>query len=111
MKPNKLGIVLGLGLSVTLVTGITNTAFAQSNSDGYQSNEQDPMYGGSFGGLNPTDLIHRAKLQNGRSAEEFTQDSQSQINNSASDFKRRQQEAILQKYQSESVETEETVAE
>ncbi|GAB4530792.1 MAG: hypothetical protein Tsb0014_13780 [Pleurocapsa sp.] len=104
-----------MGISWSVIYGAIAPANAQytTNNDGYQSNEQDATYGQGISGLNPTELIHRAKLQNSRSAEEFSQDSQSQLNDSASDFKRQQQEMILQRYQSqsESEETEEAVVE
>jgi hypothetical protein len=99
MKPLKhlvrLSTVLG-------IIALTPAAIAQTSdpvNEGYQSNEQDSLYGEGFTGINPMDLIHRAKLNNGRSSEEFDRDSQNNLNNSASEFKRLQQERILQQNQ------------
>lgn len=115
---NKSGssLILGLGVSLTLILGQLTPAVAQignSTNEGYQSNERDSLYGGgSLGSLNPMDLIHNLKFNSGRSTEEFNQDSQVQINNSASEFKRLQQQRILDSQpNTTSTEPEETVAE
>ncbi|AFZ35396.1 hypothetical protein Sta7437_1838 [Stanieria cyanosphaera PCC 7437] len=106
--PNKLTqltTILGLGISLTLVTAIAQSSLAQSNNpanEGYQSNEESPFLGSGNGGFNPLELIHRANLSNGRSLNEFNQDSENNIKNSASEFKRLQQERLLQQQQSES---------
>jgi hypothetical protein len=99
MKPLKhlvrLSTVLG-------IIALTPAVFAQTSdpaNEGYQSNEQDSLYGEGLTGINPLDLIHRAKLNNGRNSEEFDRDSQNNLNNSASEFKRLQQERILQQNQ------------
>jgi hypothetical protein len=81
---------------------VTPAAIAQTSdpaNEGYQSNEQDSLYGEGLTGINPLDLIHRAKLNNGRNAAEFDRDSQNNLNNSASEFKRLQQQRILQQNQ------------
>ena len=92
-------LVLALGVSLTLIFGQMTPAVAQfgnSNNEGYQSNERDSLYGeSSFGDFNPMDAIHNLKFRNSRNSEEFSQDSQVQINNSASEFKRLQQQRIL----------------
>ena len=92
-------LIFGLGVSLTLIFGQLNPAVAQTSNSadqGDQSNEIDPLYGGTFGNLNPMDLIHNSRFNNGRSSEEFGQDSQVQINDSASEFKRLQQQRMLQ---------------
>jgi hypothetical protein len=93
---SRLTIILSLGLACTF--SLINPSFAQSQSDendAYQSNEKDSM-SGSLGGLNPMDLIHNMNLSTGRNAEEFNQDSQTQIENSADEFKRLQIERMQQ---------------
>ncbi|MEM6613382.1 MAG: hypothetical protein AAF652_14215 [Cyanobacteria bacterium P01_C01_bin.72] len=92
----------GVGIALALMYGINNSATAQIGTDdqGYQSNEKNGIYGDAPAGLNPLDLIHRAQQSGGRSAEEFNQESQNQLNNSASDFKRLQQQRILEQQQS-----------
>ena len=55
------------------------------------------MGGSTFGNsFNPLDLIHRANLSTGRSTEEFSQESQQNLNNAADEFKRQQQERLNQ---------------
>ncbi|MGF1591045.1 MAG: hypothetical protein ACFCU7_17725 [Pleurocapsa sp.] len=114
-RRNQLSLSLALGMALTLVAGFNSSAVAQTRTDeqGYQSNEKDPLYGDAPGGLNPMDLMHRAQQLNGPSAAEFNQESQVRINNSVSDFKRLQQQRILEQQQStpttEPVETLETV--
>ena len=98
---NKFSLVFGLGVVLTSVAGFNSLVVAQSSADdlGYQSNEKDPTYGNAPGGLNPMDLMHRAQQLNGRSAAEFNQESEAQTNNSANDFKRLQQQRILEQQQ------------
>lgn len=94
-----LGLVLGLIL--TVIGSLNSSALAQVGTDdqGYQSNEKDSLFGDSTGGLNPLDLIHRSQQLGGRSAAEFEEESRGQINNSASDFKRLQQQRLLEQQQ------------
>lgn len=96
---SKLSLIFGLGVSFTLILGQLTPTVAQtgtSANEGYQSNERNSLYGGgTLGDINPMDLIHNLKFNNGRSSAEFNQDSQVQINNSASEFKRLQQQRIL----------------
>jgi hypothetical protein len=90
-------IQFSTALAVVFSFCLTTSALAQNqDNEGYQSNEQDSLYGDGISGINPLDLIHRAKLNNDRSTEEFDRDSQNHLNNSASEFKRLQQERILQ---------------
>lgn len=101
----QLSITLSLGVALTIVSGWRATASAQYQSledDGFQSNEQDAMFGGGSNGFNPLELIHRANLSNGRSLEEFNSESETNIENSASEFKRLQRERLLQQQSSPS---------
>lgn len=102
-----------VGIALVAIAGLNFSALAQSGADdGYQPNEKDGIYGDAPAGLNPLDIMHRAQQTNGRSAAEFDRESQTQIDNSASDFKRLQQQRILEQQQStpkEPVETIETV--
>jgi hypothetical protein len=95
----QLGLTLSTALAIVSIPCLTLSTLAQNQdpaNEGYQSNEQDSLYGEGISGINPLDLIHRAKLNNGRNAEEFDRDSQNTLNDSASEFKRLQQERILQ---------------
>ena len=100
-RSSRLSLIFGLGVALVSVAGFNSLAVAQSSAEelGYQSNEKDPTYGDAPGGLNPLDLMHRAQQLNGRSAAEFNQESEAQINNSANDFKRLQQQRILEQKQ------------
>lgn len=73
---------------------LLSPAVAQVNSTDtppdFQSNEYDALTGP--GGINPMDLIHRANMSTSRNQEQFQSDSQDQINDAASEFKRQQQE-------------------
>lgn len=104
---------IGLGLAVALVTGLNTPISAQpiENNEGYVSNEKDSLYGDAPGGLNPLDLMHRSQQMNGRSAAEFSQESEVQIDNSASDFKRIQQQRFLEQQQQSLESTAESKAE
>ncbi|MDJ0533715.1 MAG: hypothetical protein QNJ70_14705 [Xenococcaceae cyanobacterium MO_207.B15] len=107
LKP--LNILLSFGIITAIIPGYNPSAIAQyinpDDNTGYQSNEKDSLYGDGISGLNPLELIHRANLSNGRTAEEFSQDSIGQIRDSASDFKLLQQQKILQQYQMQQTES------
>ena len=93
----RISFSLGLGASLVLI-GVHRSAFAQTAGDldgigSFPSNERDSFSGGSD--LNPFDLIHNARLGNSRSIEEFNEDSQQNLDDAAADFKRQQQELLL----------------
>lgn len=99
---NKLITSLSLGMVFTVIAGVNSASLAQSQSsdnNSYQSNEKSTVFGDTPSGLNPLDLMHRAQQLNGRSAAEFDADSQGQLDNSVSDFKKLQQQRILQQQQ------------
>jgi hypothetical protein len=89
-------LILSLGISITLIASQFSPAIAQSTNEGYQSNERDALYDGTLGDINPMDLIHNAKFRQSRDAGQFSQDSEVQINDSASEFKKQQQQRILE---------------
>ena len=95
----QLSLSLSLGITLSLLSGWKVNTLAQYQApedDGFQSNEQDSLLGGQSNGFNPIDLIHRANLSNGRSLEEFNSESETNIKDSASEFKRLQQERLRQ---------------
>ncbi len=99
-----------VGTVVTLVGSSLNlAAVAQyrepNDANNYPSNEKDSLYGEGVTGINPMELIHRANLRNGRTPQEFQQESQGQINNSAQDFKELQRQRILEQQRSQDSET------
>jgi hypothetical protein len=91
---------LFLGIVFALVASIGQSALAQSASDlneGFQSNEASSTYGAELGGgFNPMQLIHQMNLSNGVSDLDFYVESQKNINSAADEFKRQQQERMLQ---------------
>lgn len=103
---NKLGTGFGLGILLSAIAGFNSVSMAQSNSndDGYQSNEKSGIFGDAPSGLDPLELMHRAQQMNGRSPAEFNAESQGQLDNSVSDFKRLQQQRILEQQQQKEVE-------
>ena len=90
------------GMAIAMIASFSSPGLAQAGTDdqGYQSSEKNGIYGDAPSGLNPLDIMHRAQQMNRRSSEEFNEESQAQINNSVSDFKRLQQQRILQQQQS-----------
>ena len=102
-QPSKLILSLSLSATFTLVTGFNAATLAQSKyeqDNGYQSNEKSSIFGDTPSGLDPVELMHRAQQSNGRSAAEFEADSQYQLDSSVSDFKRLQQQRILEQQDS-----------
>ena len=92
-------LITVLGLTIPLAFGTCSLASAQSSTfDGAndQSNEKDGLFGDSTLGINPLDLIHEYNLRNGRSSTEFSEESGTQIQDSAAEFRRLQQERILE---------------
>ena len=98
-KLNRLALSCGaIGVLISMA-GLNSPSLAQSKyerDNGYQSNEKSNTFGDTPAGLDPVELIHRAQQLNRRSAEEFNEDYEGQLNNSISDFKRLQQQQILQ---------------
>ena len=105
---NQLVTSLSLGLAISVLGGIYSASVAQSRTDdsGYQSNEKSTFFGDTPSGLNPLDLMHRAQQLNGRNAAEFEADSQGQLDNSVSDFKKLQQQRILEQQANPTADTE-----
>ncbi|MGK7876485.1 MAG: hypothetical protein AB4426_25280 [Xenococcaceae cyanobacterium] len=103
----KITLSLSVGAALGIMSSFGQSTLAQSTnpqeSDGYQSSEYDSLSGTStFGNsFNPIDLIHRANLGPGRSAADFSSDLDRNINEAAAEFKRLQQERLLNQ-QSES---------
>ena len=108
---SQIAVALSLGIAVALgVNFPARSQYVEPNDRGYQSGEKDSLYGDGITGINPLDLIHRANLGGGLSSEEFDEQSQGQIQDSASEYKRLQQERMLQQYRNQS-EVEGTIVE
>ena len=98
----QMGMSVSLGVVLASISswGTASAQYRPPEDDGFQSNEQDSLFGGNSTGLNPLDLIHRANLSNERSLEEFSSESETNIKDSASEFKRLQRERLIQQQQS-----------
>lgn len=99
IKLNRLALSFSSIAVLISMAGIDSPSLAQSKyerDNGYQSNEKNSTFGDTPAGLDPVELIHRAQQLNRRSAEEFNEEYEGQLNNSVSDFKRLQQQQILQ---------------
>lgn len=91
---------LSAGTAIAIISSFGQSAFAQSapipGMDNYQSNEQNLLYGNSgFGNVNPMDLIQRATLAPSRSVEEFSAESQQNLDDAATEFKRLREQMLL----------------
>lgn len=99
-------LTIGLINSLSPITNAQNTINRQQNQP-FQTNERNPLYGD---GINPLDLIHNANLLNNRSGSDFAEETKQNINSAAENFKRQQQQRILemQQKQNTAVENQET---
>lgn len=90
----------GLGLMLFIPRStLAQSAPSQDLPQTYQTNEKGSLSGTFGNDFNPFDLIHSARFANGRSNEEFDSDSNENINDAALEFKRQQQQLILEKVQ------------
>lgn len=85
--------------TVGLLTSLSGSASAQldpSKTDGqYQSNEQSATSSSAFGNsFNPLDLIHNANLRRSRGSDEFQEDTNTNLNQAADQFKKLQQQRL-----------------
>lgn len=86
------GVALSLGLSAKVTAQI-----GQQTPDTEQSNEYDSNNTGTLGNsFNPLDLIHQMRLRPTRDGSQFNQDSQQNLIDAASEFKRQRQESLNQ---------------
>lgn len=61
-------------------------------NEGFQKNEIDTGESSLGGGLDPFQLIHNSNLRRSRTSSEFADDTRTQIESAAEQFKRQQQE-------------------
>lgn len=94
----KIAYSLTLGVALGIMSCLGQSSLAQSpnsqTSEGYQSNEYDPLFGSGGGSFNPIDLIHRANLSPSRTQDQFSDDSTQQIKDAATEFRREQQKRL-----------------
>jgi hypothetical protein len=112
MNIKKITISLTIGTTLGVLSSLFSPILAQTAQDlgNFPSNERDPNSSGLGGAINPMQLMHQLQMSNGRSMSDFVTDSNRNIDNASSDFKKQQQERILQqtspKTDNNSVETE-----
>ncbi len=90
--------------ALAIMASFSQPAFSQTNdidedAVGFPSFSSDASQ--FRGSLNPLDLIHRSRLGNDRSAEQFQEDSNQNLDNAADDFKRQRQLLLQQQLESE----------
>lgn len=105
MNNSLVKLITVVGISVPLALCAGNIANAQSSTfddANVQSNEKDSLLGDTTLGVNPLDLIHQYNLRSGQSSTEFNESSGTQIQDSAAEFRRLQQEKILEQTQTDS---------
>ncbi|MGK7933857.1 MAG: hypothetical protein AB4041_20845 [Microcystaceae cyanobacterium] len=95
----------------TLLLGFTPVSLSQTedynegllrpNTDGnFQKNEVDSMGESTFGsGFDPMQMIHNANFRRSRNGAEFAEDTQNSLNDAASEFKKLQQQRMLEQTQ------------
>lgn len=102
-------ILISLFISFALISlfpaSIKAQAVNEKEPNPFQSNEKSPLYGD---GINPLDLIHNANLLNNRSASDFAEDTNNNLDKAADDFKKQQLERMRQ-MQQESTSPDETI--
>ncbi len=79
----------------------------QPNTEGgeFQKNSVDSLGESSFGGgFDPLQLIHNHNLRRSRGGAEFAEDSEVNLNNAAEQFKKLQQQRLLEQQNSTSTE-------
>ena len=73
-------------------SGLTNSPPLQD----FQTNDNPDPFSGRSGGSGVLDLIHRSRLGNGRSIEEFSTEQRQNLNDAAAEF-RNKQRLLLEK--------------
>jgi hypothetical protein len=100
-------LAIALSLSCGAIAFLGQAAFAQQSVNGmdnrdepgYQTNERDQMSGSFGNSFNAMDIIHRARMNRGRTMGDFEQETNTGIRNAADDFKRQQNERIQNQQQ------------
>jgi hypothetical protein len=82
---------------------LPQTTFAQANGltnsqtqQNFQTNDNPDPFSGRSSGTGIFDLIHRSRLGNGRSIDEFTSEQRQNLNDAAAEFRNKQRQ-LLQK--------------
>ena len=95
-----LSLVGGLGLnpSASLAQELQNyNAPITPANTGFQKNERSSQGSDVLGdGFNPLNLIHNANLRRSRNGDDFAEDTQTNLDKAAADFKRQQQLRLQQ---------------
>jgi hypothetical protein len=98
MNIKQITISLTIGVILGVLSPIFSYTLAQTAQDlgNFPSNERDPNSGNLGADINPMKLMHQLQMSNGRSMSDFVTDSNRNIDSAASDFKKQQQQMILQ---------------
>jgi hypothetical protein len=95
LSVHMLAIAASLGLGAVLgVSSFEQSALAQTIESQqpreYQSNEEDTFGRNALGGFNAMELMHRANLSRSRDSAEFQEDTNTNLDKAAQEFKRLQ---------------------
>lgn len=102
-KPGNLMIRIALSAIAFSTLFLPQPTFAQASGlnnsqplQNFQTNDNPDPFSGRSGGSGVLDLIHRSRLGNGRSIEEFSTEQRQNLNDAAAEF-RNKQRLLLEK--------------
>ncbi len=94
-------LLFGFAAPAIAQTEDYSNGLLQPNTEGeFQKNEIDSTGESTFGsGFDPMQLIHNANFRRSRNGAEFAEDTQNNLNNAADEFKKLQQQRLLEQTQ------------
>ena len=102
-KPGNLMMRVALSAIASFAIFLPQATFAQASGlnnspplQDFQTNDNPDPFSGRSGGSGVLDLIHRSRLGNGRSIEEFSTEQRQNLNDAAAEF-RNKQRLLLEK--------------
>lgn len=102
-KPGNLMIKVVLSAIASFAIFLPQATFAQASGlnnsqplQDFQTNDNPDPFSSRSGGSGVLDLIHRSRLGNGRSIEEFSSEQRKNLNDAAAEF-RNKQRLLLEK--------------
>jgi hypothetical protein len=95
-------VIISLGLITITHNSVNAQSINNQQPQPFQSNEKNPLYGD---GINPLDLIHNANFFNSRNGADFAEDTNSNIDSAAKDFKQQQQKRMMEMQQQQQQES------
>ncbi len=98
MNIKQITISLTIGTTLGVLSALFSPILAQTSQDlgTFPTNERDPNSSSLGADFNPMDLMHKLQMNNGRDLSDFVNDSNRNIDDASDDFKKQQQQRILQ---------------